>query len=74
MPSTGCFGRTTPVKKRLMTISALRSPASVRVTDVAWTRTSSSSSAGTGRSTSSRRWTSADRIVVDDRPHALITA
>ena len=53
-----CFGRRRPVTKRLMKNSALRSPVSVRVTVVARTLTSTSSSPGTGRSSVSIRRTS----------------
>src|SRR5438477_2259076 len=58
MPRIGFFGRRRPVKARLMTSSALRRPASVRLTVVAWTLTRTSSSLDTGRSTSSSRRTS----------------
>jgi hypothetical protein len=52
------FGRRRPVKNRAMNGFALRKPQSVRFTVVAWTRTSASSSFGTGRATSSSRRTS----------------
>ena len=52
IPAIVRFGRTTPVKIRVKKYSVLRSPQSERVTLEAWTRTSTSSSCGTGRSTS----------------------
>ena len=49
VPSTGCFGRSQPVKNRAIHGVALRSPQSVRFTVVEWTRTRTSPGPGTGR-------------------------
>ncbi len=58
MPRILRLGRRQPVKYRVKNGFALRQPQSVRLTVVAWILTSTSSSFGTGRSTSSSRWTS----------------
>ena len=52
IPAIVRFGRTSPVSAREKKYSVLRSPQSLRVTLVAWTRTSTSSACGAGRSTS----------------------
>ena len=57
-PGVRRFGRRSPVNTREKNGSAARKPQSERVTEVAWTLTSTSSSFGTGRGTSSSRSTS----------------
>ena len=58
MPRIRRLGRRKPIMKRQKNGFAARMWQSVRLTVVAWTRTSTSSSFGTGRSTSSTRSTS----------------
>ena len=70
VPSTGCFGRSQPVKNRAIHGVALRSPQSVRLTVVEWTRTRTSPGPGTGRGISARcRTSGGPNFGVDDGAH-----
>ena len=58
VPRTRCLGRTSPLNARTKNGRGSRKPQSVRLTVVAWTRTSTSPAAGSGTGTSSTRSTS----------------